>query len=177
MLDYGAMYSQMHKSDKAFRGNSIKAGVTDIADLVRAHRPRRIIDYGCGKGRQYTEHRVHDAWGGLMPDLYDVGVAEYSRAPVGPFDAAICTDVMEHIDEPDVDAVLADIFGLLPPRDDGGVSFAYFYICCRPAARKTLPDGRNVHLCVKAPEWWHARLGAFDRPGLVIATGFDGDGA
>jgi hypothetical protein len=154
MLDYGAIYSQMHRKRKHFTGRSIFSGLPLIVELVKQTQPRRILDYGCGKGIQYSEHCVHDGWGGLMPVLYDVGVKEFAQKPTGAFDGLICTDVMEHIDPPDVNAILSDIFSYLPPRDDGGESFAFFWISCRPAKRKTLPDGRGVHLTVRHGDWW-----------------------
>jgi hypothetical protein len=175
MLDYGAMYSQLHRSDKVFRGHSIKSAVPFIVELVKQTQPRNLLDYGCGKGWQYTKDRAHDQWGGLMPHCYDVGWPPFAKKPKGLFDAVISTDVMEHIDEPDVHSILADIFSYLPPRDDGGESFAFFWISCRPAMRKTLPDGRNVHLCVREPDWWDEMLNPFARNGLIIDARYETD--
>lgn len=173
MMDYAAIYGQMHRKEKAFAGRSIRPYVKDIAVLVEETKPRRILDYGSGKGFQYLVLRVHEQWGGMLPHCYDVGVRQLREKPQGPFDGVICTDVMEHIDEPDVDAVLADIFSTIPPRDDAGTSFAFFSIACRPAARKLLPDGRNVHLTVREPAWWDAKLAAFKRDGLRIVARYD----
>lgn len=173
MLDYGAMYSEMHNNQKVFPGTSIKSYVAEIAQCVGLYRPRNLLDYGSGKGFQYLVSRVHEQWGGLLPHCYDVGVRQLAEKPKGPFDGVICTDVMEHIDEPDVDAILADIFSMVPKRDDGGKSFTFFSIACRPAARKKLPDGRDVHLTVREPEWWDARLASFRRDGLAIRAEYD----
>lgn len=172
-MDYAAVYGELHRNEKAFAGRSIRPYVQDIATLVAETRPRRILDYGCGKGFQYLALRVHEQWGGLLPHCYDIGVRQLRDKPAGPFDGVICTDVMEHIEEPDVDGVLADIFAAVPRRDDGGIGFAVFGIACRPAAKKTLPDGRNVHLCVREPRWWQARLDGFRRDGLRIVARYD----
>lgn len=173
MLDYGAMYSELHNNQKVFPGTSIKSYVSEIAQCVRLYRPRNLLDYGSGKGFQYLVGRVHENWGGLLPHCYDVGVRQLAEKPKGPFDGVICTDVMEHIDEPDVNEILADIFSMVPARDDGGTSFAFFAIACRPAARKRLPDGRDVHLTVKPPEFWEKKLESFAREGLIIKTAYD----
>jgi cyclopropane fatty-acyl-phospholipid synthase-like methyltransferase len=173
MLEYGKMYRALHRSDKVFRGHSIKAALPTICSLVRMYKPRSLLDYGCGKGRQYTEDKVHEQWGGLMPTLYDVGVDEFSAKPAGPFDGLICTDVLEHIAEEDLHDVLADIFSYLPKRDDGGTSFVALYIACRPAKKKRLPDGRNVHLTVKPPSWWTATIAQHSQQHVAMAVGFD----
>lgn len=172
--DYSAMYRELHeRKAKAFSGKSIRVGVPHIVKLVEQTKPRRMLDYGCGKGIQYHELKVHQEWGGILPYLYDPGVMRFSRRPSGAFDGVICTDVMEHIAEADVHEILTDIFSYLPERRDGGVSFAFFWIACRPARRKTLPDGRNVHLTVMPPEWWEEKIRLFQRDKLIIDAHYD----
>jgi hypothetical protein len=153
-MDYAAVYGRMHESrQKIFSGYSIRPHVAAIADLVIRRQARRLLDYGSGKGYQYLGERVHEAWGGILPVCYDPGVRQLRKRPAGPFDGIICTDVMEHIEEADVDRVLADIASLAA---DG--AFIFFCIACRPAKRKRLPDGRDVHVTIRPPEWWRARL-------------------
>lgn len=150
-MDYAKVYTQLHEENpKAFAGNSIKNYVHDIASLVHLFGAKTLLDYGSGKGYQYLKHRVHEHWGGILPYCYDVGVRQLSEKPEGTFDGVICTDVMEHIEEQDVDAVLRDIFGY-------SNSFVFFCIACR-AAKKKLPDGRNAHLTIQPPEWWEKKL-------------------
>ena len=88
-----------------------------------------------------------------MPTLYDIGVPEISRKPEGSFDGVICTDVMEHIEEGDIDEVLHYIINTAD-------KFVFFHIACRPSKRKRLPDGRDVHLTVKPPHWWNMKIWA-----------------
>jgi hypothetical protein len=174
--DYSALYRELHSRSKAFQGKSIRPSVPHIARLVELTKPRRLLDYGCGKGLQYSEYKVQQAWGGMKPYCYDVGVERYANRPNGAFHGVICTDVLEHIAEADVPAILDDIFGFLPERRDGGTSFAFFYVACRPAARKTLPDGRNVHLTVKPPAWWEGQFEKYKRDKLIIESRFDEQG-
>ncbi len=86
----------------------------------------------------------------------------------GKFGGIICAGVMEHIEEDDVDTVLADIFSYADAW-----AFVFLFISCKPAKSKRLPDGRNVHLTVQPPEWWDAKLAKFQREGLVIKTQYD----
>jgi hypothetical protein len=145
--DYAAIYREMHAfGPDRFAGHSIKPHVRDIAALVSHTRARSLLDYGSGKGAQYREAEVQSAWGGLVPHCYDVGVPEFAKRPTGQFDGVICTDVLEHIAEADLEEVLDDIFSFAR-------KFVFFSVATRLAG-KTLPDGRNAHLTVRKALWW-----------------------
>jgi hypothetical protein len=141
-MDYSAAYSQMHqRSEKAFAGYSIKNYLNEISALVKETSSQTLLDYGSGKGYQYLAKRMHDAWGGILPVCYDVGVRQLSERPTGTFDGVLSTDVLEHIAEVDVDQVLDDIFSFAE-------AFVFLAIACRKS-KKILPDGRDAHLCIK----------------------------
>ncbi len=166
-MDYAKAYGQMHKNPKAFPGFSIKWAVKEISERVKKTKSKTLLDYGCGKGKQYSERRVHDQWGGIMPRLYDVGVPEFSRKPEGPYDGVICVDVMEHIEEADVERVLTEVIGYAK-------KFVIFHIACRPSKRKKLPDGRDVHVTVRKPDWWRRKIKKIHNPhGAEIGMKFD----
>ena len=61
-------------------------------------------------------------------------------------DGVICVDVVEHIPEGDVINFIEELFKL-------SNKFVFIVIACYPA-KKTLPDGRNVHLCIKSVQEW-----------------------
>ncbi len=169
-MKYRDVYGSIHERyPKWFSGYSIKSCVDDIAELVESHGSKRLLDYGSGKGYQYLgPMRVHERWGGILPHCYDPGVKQLRKKPDGLFDGIICTDVMEHIEEDDVPGVLASIFGYAAPS-----AFVFFCIACRPAKRKRLPDGRDVHVTVKPPAWWGKRLEPFKRDGLTFRVVYD----
>jgi hypothetical protein len=51
--DYGKLYRPLHaRKRKAFMGRSINSGLPHIVALVKSHKPRTLLDYGCGKGFQ-----------------------------------------------------------------------------------------------------------------------------
>lgn len=156
--NYEKLYQTYHReSPKHFSGKINAHQTREITELVNWAKPKRLIDYGSGKGYQYLEKRVHEAWGGLLPYCYDVGVIQLGKRPTGVFNGLICTDVMEHIDPDDVDEILNDAFSFL---DVDGPAFAYFHISTRPAG-KTFDDGENVHLCVRPGQWWDRKLDRF----------------
>lgn len=166
VIDYGKLYTAMHEDrPKLFAGDSLLHHVDAIAELVRETGAKTLLDYGSGKGFQYLAKRAHEAWGGILPVCYDVGVRQLSERPAGTFSGVICTDVLEHIAEEDVDGVLADIFSYAE-------SFVFLAISCRPA-KKFFPDGRNVHLTVKEPGWWDRKINRLERPGFSIQVSYD----
>jgi len=168
-MDYAKTYGAMHdKNAKHFSGYSIKPYVQEIAALILKFQPERLLDYGSGKGYQYLALRVQNHWGGLLPYCYDPGVVQLRIKPEGPFGGIICTDVLEHIEEADVDGLLDDLFGFADVN-----AFVFLSIACRPAKRKRLPDGRDVHVTIKPPKWWDAKLAKYQRDGLTIRAVYD----
>lgn len=141
-----AQYRAMHASGKVFRGASIKNHAEAIAELVARHQPAALLDYGSGKGSQYSEWNVQEAWGGMVPTCYDPGVAGIDAKPAGRFDGVICTDVIEHMPPETVERDYLEAIGY-------ATKFAFFCIYTGPA-RKHLPDGRNCHLTQRPEKWW-----------------------
>jgi hypothetical protein len=143
-------YRKLHMRGN-FGGLSLLPFTQDISQLVAEFKSRSLLDYGCGKGLQYTEARAHEAWGLPIPRLYDPAVQEHDVLPRGKFDGVICTDVLEHVPEDELDAMLRQIAGYAR-------QWVFFSVCCRPSKYVKLPDGRNVHVTIHPVEWWQAKL-------------------
>ncbi len=95
---------------KVFRGFSLLPHVEAIKRLIDEHGATTLLDYGSGKGRQYTSVvelgsracTVPEAWGVEAPACYDPAYSRHSALPAGRFDGVICTDVLEHCPEEDI---------------------------------------------------------------------------
>lgn len=149
-MDYAVEYTALHASrDDIFQGYSVMPHVARIDELIKSTGARTLLDYGCGKGFQYSKNRIHKVWG-IMPTLYDPGVPEFADQPHKHFDGVICTDVMEHIEQGDVMRTLKDVFHY-------SKRFVFFSISCR-AAKKEFGDGRNVHRTIKPSVWWQRKI-------------------
>ena len=119
-----------------------------------------MLDYGCGKAIQYLKENAHNEYfRGIMPSLYDPGVAKYSELPKGKFDGVICTDVLEHIEEDDLDVVIKGIF-------KKAKKFVYLGICNTPAD-SFLPDGRNSHVTLRSFNWWVDKVFPLSNPEVI----------
>lgn len=116
------------------------------AQLAKKYGRCDVLDYGCGKEtlRRAVEE-TFPAINGLRVLGYDPGRKGYDAEPQVA-DMVVCTDVMEHIEPECVDAVLRHIHDLTR-------HVAIIDVALTPA-QKTLPDGRNAHICLKNKDWW-----------------------
>ena len=139
---YKKLQEQFHveRKDYGVSGHRYSERVAEIAEAIGVD---EILDYGAGKetlAQALPQYNVHS---------YDPCVPHLD-APPEPHDFVVCTDVMEHIEPELVDNVLDDIVRLTK-------KIVFFQIATAPAS-KTLPDGRNAHICVEPAEWWLAKL-------------------
>lgn len=140
-------YRQMASSGTMFMGLSLVQHADAIGELIRKHGAKKLLDYGSGAGQAYAKpHRLHLKWGVDIPRRYDPAFAKFAAKPVGKFDGVICSDVLEHIPEENVDAFIAKLF-------EHAERFVFASVCCRPA-QKTFPDGTNLHVTLHPLEWW-----------------------
>ena len=63
-----------------YPGNNLKPQLHHIKDLVKDTKAESLLDFGCGKGLQYTKYNHHEELG-IMPALYDPAVPEYENLP------------------------------------------------------------------------------------------------
>lgn len=163
------LYQAMHQQGGHFPGRSLLPFAHDIKILMIKTRAKSLLDYGCGEGLQYDYYEVQKWWG-VMPKLYDPAIRRFDSRPNGHFDGVICTDVMEHVPEDELDGVMADLFKYAQ-------KFIFVSICCRPAKRK-LPDGQNCHVTIKPEDWWKERFERFAKkyqattPGVIVTLRF-----
>ena len=159
-------YKELHKSSKYFNGISLATHIEQLIEVSSLEKPKSLLDYGCGKGLLYDDTDYNklglDKKGSTLPNslpkllqldyysLYDPAYPKHSKLPKGKYDAVICTDVIEHIDEKDVDWILEEIFSY-------SRKFVLLTIACYKAL-KTFNNGRNVHVNIKTPEHWKEKL-------------------
>lgn len=116
------------------------------SQLIRLHGDLEILDYGCGK--RALEHTMQAQYVQL-PRLKWRGYNIDDPEPL-PADLVTCTDVMEHVEPECVSAVMDHIQSLARRN-------VFFAIDTRPAV-KTLPDGRNAHICLMPREYWEGQI-------------------
>lgn len=167
----------------AFPGNELPNYVRPVRALIRGTGARTILDYGAGKGMQYTWpvdvdgahfHSVQQYWGVDRIEMYEPALPGRDRLPSQPLDAVVCTDVLEHIPESDIPWIVDEMFSFAR-------RFVFASVACYPAMAR-LPSGENAHCTVRSPAWWEGllKMTAARHPGvqyLVVAEEVNAGGA
>jgi len=165
---YGKAIAQMrefHATRKTFSGNGVLKHLGALVKFSAEIGAASGLDYGCGKGAQYgDEDAMLVNRLGYDPYKYDPGVPGFENLPPDDqqFDLVWCVDVLECVPEQDMDWVIAEFAGYAKK--------GIFVTVASYPAKKTLPNGKNAHITVKPPEWWHAHFAALQaaRPDLKI---------
>lgn len=193
-VELQGLYRTMHEQGETslgippqltFPGKKLGPQIGRIKRLVERTGAQTVLDYGCGKGQQYEPHALQRESGASLPSVidywsidevvcYDPCYAPYSELPRGRFDGVICTDVLEHCPEDDVNWIVEELFSFAS-------RFVFANVACY-AALKCLPNGENAHCTVKPVEWWKDVLEntAAQHPALVwevwVSTIVEGPG-
>ncbi len=162
-LRLSALYKEMHSPEKkdvkgtnVYPGRSLWPHIGFIKSLCDQYNVETILDYGAGKGQQYTDlwvkpmkRRIYfsiEKYWSARVTCYDAGNPEFNVWPEGQFDAVISTDVLEHCPREDLSWIIGEMF-------EKAENFVFANIACYPA-KALLPNGENAHATIEKPEWW-----------------------
>lgn len=153
-LYYLEQNKELHATRKVFSGRGVLKYAPTLIALSRRVGAKSALDYGCGKGNQYMpEHdkgiRLVEQLG-YEPTKYDPAWPAFDTKPEGVFDLVWCTDVMEHIPEEDIPAILRDL--------NAYAGKALFVTVATHAAKKELPNGENAHTTQRPRAWWQEQF-------------------
>jgi len=144
--DYKKQLQQMHQEQDSWGTTAEIAGASSVLRIAQENNLTDVLDYGCGKG--YLKQGLT----GLGVKEYDPGIPGKDEVPA-PRELVACIDVLEHIEPEYIDAVLQDLARVTLKK-------GFFLISLIPA-QAILPDGRNAHILLKSPEWWHSEVGKY----------------
>jgi hypothetical protein len=149
-------YLELQKDLHARYAYGIGADVDEVVKILFNNLPwvggikplggASILDYGCGRG-VLREKLINPNDGEPAVDIreYDPAIPGKDAMPELA-DAVVCADVLEHVEEDRVPAVIAHIASLTR-------QFAVFIIATAPSA-KIMADGRNAHITLHDLRWW-----------------------
>ena len=156
-------YKELHKEEGKFRGISLVPLVPTLFNIIKENNCKTLLDYGCGKAIPYSKKECKSI--GLKKpvqelcnldsfDLYDPAYPKYNKLSKKKYDIVVCTDVMEHIAEQDIDYVLKDILS-------HSKKTVFLNISCQPALKHFKEGkfkGQNVHVSVFNGHWWSDKV-------------------
>ena len=132
-----------------------------IQPIIEFLKPKRILDYGCGKGNLVKA--LANKYPSIKVYGYDPAVEEFEKMPVDKVDLVICTDVLEHIPENELPDTVARIASL---------SENVFFHLHHAKAVAVLPNGENAHCTIYSPKQYADLLKKFF-PTLNFLTGLN----
>jgi SAM-dependent methyltransferase len=145
-MDHVDQYRILHQTNPDYGASSIKF-IEEISLFIEHVRPRKVLDFGCGKGTLI--HALAHRYPGISFVGYDPAIPGREHLPDEAFDLVINTDVLEHIPEQTLPEVLKKISKL---------SQNVYFNLHHAATRTILPNGENAHCTIKPPEWYHALM-------------------
>ena len=162
-VEFIEAYKDLHTQETKFKGSSLNPYVISIGKLILEHNCKTLLDYGCGKALGYSDKceeiqlkkPVHEVWNIDSYTLYDPAYPKYNTLPTGTYDIVICTDVLEHIPEQDLDWVIERILNY-------STKIVFLNICTAPALKhfkKGKFKGKNLHISVFENKWWIKKIG------------------
>ena len=157
-------YKIIHQEEGKFKGISLTPLVPTLVNITKENNCKTLLDYGCGKAIPYDKDRCNEV--GLKNpvqelcniesfDLYDPAYEKYATLLDKKYDIVVCTDVLEHIAEQDIDYVLTEILSR-------SKKIVFLNISCQPALKHFKEGkfkGKNVHISVFDPSWWGHKIG------------------
>ena len=146
--------------ESAWAGYDAKNYAEEIKCLRKYHRARTLLDYGCGKGHQYTRKSppFNKITGFSSYYLFDPCVDEYKQPPRSnrKFDAIICLQVIRHIPDRDI-PWLKEYFERTAKKF---VVIGEYHPTIKQKPKKvTTQDGEN-----RTVEWYHEQFADWNGP-------------
>lgn len=166
-VERGAEFQQQNKS---WDGKDTFSYHRQIKDVVQRYNCKTVLDYGCGKGHQWSD--TVPFWPNTMPETfanylgvtevtkYDPCVAEFSTEPeIKKYDLVICTQVLPSIPDPDIEWV-RDRLMLLT----GKACFIGMH-SKTPKAKKLIYD-KNYFQQLRTEDWYREQFNSWNGSAL-----------
>ena len=158
--DAVAKGTHFQNTQSAWAGLDAKNYAEEIKCLRKHHQARTLLDYGCGKGHQYT-HKTptfDEITGFRSYYLFDPCVENYKKPPRSnrKFDGIICLQVIRHIPDQDI-PWLKEYFEKTAKKF---VLIGEFHPTIKQKSKKvTTQDGEN-----RTVEWYHEQFADWNSP-------------
>jgi hypothetical protein len=140
-------YITIHEQNPRYGSGPGSADIDAMREATAHKIVRSAVDWGCGNSKA-----LEQLWPDAKRTLYDPALPDHAMIPRAIHDIGLCTDVMEHIPEDEIDDTL---------KKQSLVAADWLYIIHKHPAHQLLPDGTNAHVTQRDERWWSRRIGKF----------------
>jgi len=97
--------TEFQKTNKSWDGSGTMQYEQFLKELKEKYNASTMLDFGAGKGRQYTEYKFHEKVGADI-SRYDPCIDGLENWPTGKWDIVFCFDVLKQVDDRDIPWIL-----------------------------------------------------------------------
>jgi hypothetical protein len=154
---------ELHNTTRKWQGE----GTLQYLDLIKQNIDqfdcKTMLDYGCGKGVQYTEHRIQDKLGLDLNNIYQFDPA-WGPASKEPdwnkqFDCSICLDVLHFVTEEELQMIKARL-----EKSTSKVCIVGIQV----GSPKPLSLVLKPYVLIKTAEWWQEQFANWNSGSKLI---------
>ena len=150
-----------HEEYSAFDGGGVRALIDSMLKELANRTAVTVLDWGCGTAIHWHKQTLLKSSKSIMNVLgekvqgfyrYDPACEPYTKKPACTFDFVVCSDVLEHIPDEELEEFFFSIGSYV--KKDGVI----FYSISTLPSNNSFLDGENMHVNIKSPEQWFAIL-------------------
>lgn len=150
---------------ETFRGRGLFKHAKTICKLTHAMSTKTVLDFGSGKGEQYTDDvfqngkriadSLHQYWDVQNITCYDPAITDDKSALSRKYDGVIATNVLDLIPEEDLEWQVDQLF-------ECANKFVFCNVMDFPS-QTFLPNGENARVSRKSSIWWRGLFARANR--------------
>jgi len=152
-------YTDNHSDPEFFSGIGTEIFKEAIKEIIYCTDSKTLLDYGSGKGYQYTNLKFHEYWE-VDVDMYDFGVEGIDVLPDKSYDGVIALRLLDLVPEDELDEVLTNIFARAK-------KFVFIALHNLPP-RKYFPDGKHIGVTLEPLQWWEEKIKPYNTKGVDL---------
>lgn len=160
-----------HKEFPAFDGGGARALIDKVLEEMKNRESVSILDWGCGTAVHWHTQCLLNKSKSMMNVLgekvqcfyrYDPAYKLYSKKPSSKYDLVMCSDVLEHIPDNELESFFFEINSYV--NYDGMI----FYSISTTPSNNSFVDGTNMHVNLKSPSEWNEILRKYRKTKVCV---------
>ena len=152
-----------HKTMPKWQGEGTMQYVDLIKENIDKYHCQTMLDYGCGKGIQYTQFNLHKQLGLELKNIFQFDPAHEPVATEPDwnqtFDCSICLDVLHFVTESELDIIKSKL-------EKSTTKICIIGIQLDPPKSKSL--ALKPYALLKPANWWQDKFSSWNSSSRLI---------